>query len=737
MRNLVVRLAFLSFVGYATAAGRPQFAEGVPAEPTAEQTLQLETCHAGLIDPDARPEERRRWAELLFSYRAPEATAMMADLLKPGGSPDVQRALAGVIAARGHDAPDRLDAVLVAPLIDLLGAEVDDLRALAARALANFPGSAVPARLGELAADTTASQPMRLAAIDALAANTHRRDVVGHLVRLLGDGTPAITDRVLGVLEPLAPQPIGKDTDQWRSWWNEESRLSEEAWLAERSVVYRDRLRRTDEEFQRFRDDARRDQEAVTARMRSLQREVFRALPADQRDAKLAEWLADPLPVVKQTALTIIKARMADEGKRPDGDVLAGMLALLKNGASGLRRDVLEIVQNIGGPAVVEAVLTQLDQEKSETTRHALFKALGRLDSVDAIPAMIGEIAGGDSPSECVREAASALGQVIGRTDNPEWKQRAAEALKTRIGVAPADNVPLRAALLSAMAALGDPMFRDDFLAAVDSDAPTILREAVRGLRALREVSKLSRVRTLMSHAEPLVRLEAIETVAQLGREDADLERLITRLNPATETNDLARDAAWRGLQQFLATRPVSERVKAAERLRELPDLEIRYLEELAGVLAPSTGSQDDLLTVLDRLGSVLTALGRYGEAVPYLKSLYDVHVATSDPGAFEVGQRLLAATLRGGTPTAAADLIRSFSRGASDEGKSKIVDVVREYMAAPPSPENAERLQALRTQLKSLPADLLPGPWPGILDQPPAAPVSAQRTPTAEPSPP
>ena len=732
--EFALRLALASWVGVSTLIAPPQTEEPTAAEASPDHTLQLETCRAGLIDSEARPEERRRMAELLFSYRSPEATAMMAELLKPGGNADVQRALAGTIATRGHDAPDRLDAALVAPLIALLGAEGEDLRALAARALADFPGSDVPARLGALAADAGAPLPNRLAAIDALAQNTHRRDVVGHFITLLDAGVPEITDRVLAVLEPLAPQPLGKDAARWREWWAKESRLTEEAWLAERSVVYRDRLRRTEEEFQRFRNDARRDQEALTNKMRGLQREMFRALPADQRDAKLAEWLGDSLPVVKQSALTIIKARMADEGRRPDGDVLSGLLTLLRSGTPATRREVLEIVQNVGGPAVVEAVLAQLDQEKSESTRHALFKALGRLDSVDAIPAMIREIAASDSPSECVREAALSLGQVIGRTDNEEWKQQAIAALKQRIASAPADNVPLRAALLNAMAGVADPAFREVFLAAVDSEAPTILREAVRGLRALRDQSKLPRLRTLMAHAEPLVRLEAIEAVAQLGREDADLERLLMRLNPATETNDLARDAAWRGFRQFLSARPAAERVKAAEQLRDLPDLEIRYLEELAGALAASAPNASDLTTVFDRLGTALVLRGRHGEAIPYLKSLYDARLAASDPGAPDAGLRLLAATIRAGAPPATADLIRLLAQSADDAGKSKIVDVVRDYLESPAEANGGERLQSLRTELKGLPAGLLPLPWPNVLDEPPALPASPLRPSSAEP---
>ena len=98
--------------------------------------------------------------------------------------------------------------------------------------------------------------------------------------------------------------------------------------------------------------------------------------------------------------------------------------------------------------------------------------------------------------------------------------------------------------------------------------------------------SKLARLRTLMNHADSLVRLAAIEAVAHLGREEADLERLLTRLNPTIETNEPARHAAWRGFREFLSHRSVKDRLEAAKRLRDVPALEIEYLEELAGALA-------------------------------------------------------------------------------------------------------------------------------------------------------
>ena len=44
---------------------------------------QLETCREGILDDEARDQDRRRWAELLFSYDSPDANGLIVSLLAP------------------------------------------------------------------------------------------------------------------------------------------------------------------------------------------------------------------------------------------------------------------------------------------------------------------------------------------------------------------------------------------------------------------------------------------------------------------------------------------------------------------------------------------------------------------------------------------------------------------------------------------------------------------------------
>lgn len=691
------------------------------SETSSNHLEQLQKCREGLVDPKARPEDRKRWAELLFSYQSQPAQALVVELLSDAQMPDVQRALCGVLADRARSKPQGLSDALVEPLMDLLGAESEELVSMAAGALADFPGSTVPAKLGALASRTDVPLGKRLAAINALAPNTHRREVTGQLISLLDAGVPEITERVAAELEAVTPQDFGSDLELWRRWWEQESGLTEEAWLAEQLQIHRDRSRRLSDEFVQYRKVTRRNQQAATARLRGFQRELYRVLNSEQQEAKLVEWLGDPVPVVKLTAFSIIKARIADEGKRPEGSVLSALLKAFREGSALVRREALDIIQNLNDPAVVEAVLTELRRETDPPTRHAMFKAIGKLDRPEAIPALIREIASATSFPECVREAAISLGSVAGAAGGDERLTAAAAPLKERFHAVSADDPTMRAALLTAMAGIADPAFTLEFLEAIESDEAMVVQPAVRGLLAVGEDSKLPRLRTLMAHADALVRLAATEAVGQLGHEDADLERLLTRLDPAIETNKLARDAAWRGFRGFLSRRSVSDRIKAAERLRDQPDLEVEYLEELADSLSGVNGASAGREAVLDRLAALLVADDHHAEAVPHLRTLCDLRSVGADGAAMECGLRLLDATLRDPAASGLADLIRELAgKVQANNGavRDKIVECVAAWLESGEMALNVENARRQLAQLRSVPTDVLGEEWEKLLER-------------------
>lgn len=719
MRCIAILLVSACLLGVPPLVSDAQPTPNTAAEPLPDQVRQLQTCRAGLLDPQVRADDRRRWAELLLSYDSPQANALIVELLTLSTRSDVQAGICTALAERSRSAPQRFDVSFVDPLLGLLGADTEELRTASARALAEFPGGDVPERLGALAARGESPMPKRLAAIDALAPNTHRREVVGQLIGLFGLEVPEITDRVAAALEPIAPRAFVGGVQDWRSWWKEKSELSEEAWLAEQLRIYRDRARKLGGELQAFRADSERDETAVTGRIREFQRELIRPLNSEQRVVKLVEWIDDGLPAVKLAAMGIIKSRIADEGKRPEGEVLTALLRQLKHDAPAVRRETLQILQNLNDPVVVEGVLARLVEEKDVGTRQSLLQALGKLSSLAAIPALTREISSATSSPDCVLEAALALGQIAAKTEAKEALGDVTAILPDRYRSIPADQAALRAALLTAMAGIGNPSFTPEFAAAVESDDAAILPAALRGLRAVGDSSKLPRFRTLTAHADPRVRLAAMEAIGQLGREDADVEVLLTRLNPAVEPNDSVREAAWRGFRQLVGRRSIPDRIRAAERLREMPDFSVKYLEELSGALATSGNHLAELDAVRERLATTLIAAGKDAEAVPHFRALYEMRLARADGSAQGTGLRWLESALRSSNPQGAAEVIVRLGEASGDEPiKAEIIRTVAQYLETPVTVADTERGRRLLAELRTVPPDLLGDLWTQLLQR-------------------
>lgn len=722
-----VRFATLRGLTLAALVAVPSAVAQTPpsaTDPQKDHLDRLQLYRTRIVDPPARLDERRNWAEALIKeavrVQSPQSKQLLLELLGSSNSVDVQRAVCDAIPVGARTEHNRLSPELAAPLIELLGSDNGDLRSAASKALAEFPGDEVASQLGEVAGHADIALAKRLAAIDALAASTHRREVVKHLMELLDVGTPEIVSRVVAALEPLSNEVLGDDPARWRKWWAGQALLTEEAWQADQLRMYRDRLRSTRSEFDGYRDRSRKQLTDLGVKLRDFEREVFRLTPVDQRDGKLVEWLNDPQDEVKSTAMALIKSRIADEGKRPEGEILVALLKLLKQGTPSVRRDVLSVVQNLHDPNVVRAVLAQLDEEKDPSTREAIFKAIGKLNSPDSLPALIREIKSKDPAPECVREAANALGQLATQPGVRERASEVIEPLTARYQATAVTDTTMRAGLLTAMAGLGDSSFTPEFLQAVESEDPTILRPAIVGLRAVADSSKLSRLRRHTAHPNPLVRLAAIEAVGQLGREDADLEVLLQRVNPAVEPNELAREAAWRGFRDLLRNKPVRERIRAAAMLREVPDREVEYLTDLADGLRGRNDSVADLEAVRDRLGNVLVAQGKFAEAVPHLRELFAQRSARNDPAALDTGLRLLDATLRTPAFPAAVELLKQLATTCSHDDylQTRVVETVGQYLESPELVADASRTAGVLGELKSLPDNCLGAGWKQLLQR-------------------
>ncbi|MCH8243345.1 MAG: hypothetical protein IH897_12160, partial [Planctomycetes bacterium] len=117
-------------------------AGNAPELPSQNHLEQLKNCREGILDLQARQEERRRWIMTLLTFDSASSRQLVAELLGTDDRSDVRLAVCEVLVSQARTAPHRLAAEFIEPLMVLLGSEHEPLRRAAAKALVGFPGSA-------------------------------------------------------------------------------------------------------------------------------------------------------------------------------------------------------------------------------------------------------------------------------------------------------------------------------------------------------------------------------------------------------------------------------------------------------------------------------------------------------------------------------------------------------------------------------------------------------------------
>jgi len=223
----------------------------------------------------------------------------------------------------------------------------------------------------------------------------------------------------------------------------------------------------------------------------------------------------------------------------------------------------------------------------------------------------------------------------------------------------------------------------------------------------------LPRIRDLTGNSDPLVRLDAIKAVAELGRDAEDLQSLLIRLNPSIESNELAREAAWNGFRDYMSRRSLAERIDASQRLRDTPDLEARYLGDLAETMATTGSDPQAIERVRDRLATVLVGLGRFGEAAGHLRLLFQRQVDRGADAAFATGMRWLDATLHADPAGDVGEVLQAVAPIAKTEDeRTRLTDKVAPYLEKLDVAKDPARARKLSKNLKSVNATGWPMRW-------------------------
>ncbi len=661
---------------------------------TEEQRKELDRHRVVITDSPAGSKSRRMMAESLLELDFPSRIDVAIDLLAAlDGAPE---AICEAIVAVGMNRPGQLDDRLVDPLLDLLGHERAELSNKAVSALSAFRDIKVADQLGALASDASRPIGARVAAVEALARSTDRREVVKVLVTLTWQENRAVVAKVLDGLRQASRYDFGDDVGQWRSWWSRKDHLSEDVWLRDRldlEVLHRRGLRAELDAHER-RTGARR--QLVATRIDELLRMNYLLTPQGQRETMLQRLLSDAMEEYRLFALGVVRERIA-EGDSPGAGVREAVKVCLADSSAAVRVAGLEIVGNLKNPDDAAAVLDLLAVERDASARETAFRVLGSLKNPTAIPALVSELTDPSSPVGCVREAANALGSLGGQGQVAS----AIGPLRKRFAEAPANDLRLRESLLGAMALLGDPAFQPEFVANLRSDSPELLLKAIRGVEVVEAKDQLDALLDHLNHADPRVRQLAAKAVGTLGSDQAHLAGLIARLNPDVEDNEGVRNAAWEAFRAVLSghfRNPPSLLLESAARLDRLPDRQIDLLEEVISDWVVSNNVPAQVLTdAREELVRLLAAGEKHTEAIPHLHQLWQDYQAAQDrEAAGATRMRLVRACLRGGRIDPMIENISEVASQADADGRLEIADVVMEHLESKLDAGEASELRSL-----------------------------------------
>ncbi|MGB0717307.1 MAG: HEAT repeat domain-containing protein [Phycisphaerae bacterium] len=707
----------------ATASEQQAQADGTSNDSTPENADRggslliddLTVLREALLDPQALPAQRRRWAFLLVRFEGDSATDLVNDLLQGDVPDDVKLSLLESL----HDIAVARDSVIetdfAASLMQLLASSHEACRTEATHLIGMIAADAVADDLAAMIKDESLPAWQRTAAIRSLAPNIYDRAVLSALMTCLDVQDDGIRNQVLNALQPATGEPIGNDVEAWKRWWEIARLQSDQKLLADQSRFHRLKSKQLQEELETYRKEKQNEIEQLASTMASFQREILRTAKGDARQQRLVEWLGDPLPTVARTALAIIKGDMADDGVQPSDNMVTALLQLLDAEERTLQREALLIVQEVRDKAVLDKVLERLEHEQDQMMRLALLTAIRELDFKEALPALLEELTSMGATDDCVREASFAIDRIASHHDLVENEFVIVGALEQRYGSTPDDKTAVRGALLSAMAGVGHPAFLTEFLDAIQGNDAVVVRPAIRGLAKLAYKEERPRLHELVAHPDALVRREAIHAIRSIGAGEDDLDALLPRINPTNEPNALARQAAWETSLEILANRTYDGQIEGAGLFATLPEQELIYLESLTQSAPSPTDSR--LEPIWSRLAELSLERDDSVKAGQYLRSLYQHHLAVDKTQAVGAGLQWLQVTLDKFPLADPGEVVAVLLNGDhSVQEWDQIIELLRAYTESDAVANDADRARQLHAKLESIVDEKLPPAWGKLL---------------------
>lgn len=655
--------------------------------PPTDVAGQIEQYRSTILSSDNPPATKKTVAAFLLKLNTPEAAGAFAALLGPEVDSEARLAICeaflSLLTEESFAFTPPVLAEVQAPLVGLLADPEVRLRDAASKLLSHMLDPPVLKLLGDLSTQEGRPVQQRQAAVATLCVSVYRFEVVEQVVRFLNDPDPSVVESALDCLSRTLGVEVGQTAQAWRDWWAQQQAHGELQWL--RTQVQR-LAQKLAGERQRFQEQSHQDQARIAKLQEKavqFQTQLFEAqTDAAVRDALVVGWLADEEPLVRETALVVLRRQVSENARPPSPVVREAMRGRLGDASVNVRRQIIQLMQATRDPADSPMLLARLPLEKDTETRRGLLLTLGQLgESGDEVIMALLKVVESDPSPECTLEAARSLAQLLQARTSPlgaEKHAMAAKVLFAAFSRSREGNRPdMTAAVLEDMVRLSACEFTEAFQTAIGDAQPAVLVQALRGAAQCGAVGVRGRIRELTFAADVAVRKQACEALGQLGQEDADLEALLPRLNPTVEEQALVRQTAATAFSAILAKRPIAQQVAWLARLDGGAPEYAALLERLAASAktheSPNPGPEDDaLLNLLDRV-------------------------------------------LERGQPSTCADMVSWLvgSRGHLAEAAVKRVDA---YLSSEAALNQADRFIALLAELKKIDGNGLGDPWREVL---------------------
>jgi len=512
---------------------------GSRINPEKTRIAQIDLMIGVLTNPQVDRVRKQQAARALVELNDPHANTLLVNQLNNDGDPVTQRLImTGLSLSTLPPSP-----LFTEPLLKLLERADEPRHLAAATALGRYKDAGITAHLIAIAQNPVAKIGFRCGAIMTLGYHQEQH-VAAILISLLDETQPTpIRKTAREALSRLTG--IGDYNDaQWRGWWSQHKSLSNIQWhrAVHQSLV--DQNARLAIKKQHLQD-----------RFIDLQRQLYRAIPKDDRPKMLIQMLEDPLLPTRLLAIDLCIQRLIDN-QPIDGPLRQALIARLDDPSPIHRRRAALLLRDLADHSAADVMAMQLASGHETDTQviGAYLVMMAKLPRAEVVPNALRWLADPALRNGAAGMLAAAADK--GMLTPPQTNQAAKQA---RLWLQD-DDAP-EAKMIELLGRVGDDKDWQRIAAWIGSDNDAIKRTA-----AQMWADSHRPLAILLRHAgDPVIQQLVIAAARRRGSRPETLETLIAY---KPETDQVVE--AWRSAVVAVAGRvPGTVALEAQRRLAE------------------------------------------------------------------------------------------------------------------------------------------------------------------------